>query len=361
MKNTVKKINWKKASIASAVSLIPLSLIGTFALTWKVYKDSFGIRYDTDSNLDLYLNHNDMPDLAFEERKFQTNNDNELKAWLYHKQGTELKKENFKAMIVLSHGMGEGHLPYLPEIKALVESNYLVFSFDNTGCVSSDGNGVKGFPQGVIDLKNALDYIEMDSILSSMFIGLYGHSWGGYSVMNVLHEEQHQVKAVLERSGPVSSKAIFMSVAEKKIGSKALLFGPFVSLVEYIKFKKIAGYNAIDAINNTDIPILLMQGKKDSVVPIQISPVAKASSISNSKVKSRILEDEGHEFLRSRQALKYQKDLLQNLDKLKAEYGEIPLKKKQEIMKNFDKRRFNELDSETMNEVICFFDSIFYK
>lgn len=262
MKNAVRKINWKKASIVSAASLIPLSLLGTFALTWKVYQDSFGIRYDTDSELDLYLNHNDFPDLAFEERSFQTNNDNVLKAWLYHKQGTKFKKENFKAMIVLSHGMGEGHLPYLPEIQALVQANYLVFSFDNTGCMSSEGNGVEGFPQGVIDLENALDYIKNDSILSSMCIGLYGHSWGGYNVMNVLHEEHHQVKAVLERSGPISSKAIFMSVAEKEIGNKALLFGPFVSLVEYIKFGKFAGYNAIDAINNTDIPILLMQGKK---------------------------------------------------------------------------------------------------
>lgn len=95
------------------------------------------------------------------------------------------------------------------------------------------------------------------------------------------------------------------------------------------------------------------------MVPIDVSPVAEAPSIINSNVKLRILEEAGHQFLRSHQALKYQKDVLQNLDKLKAEYGEIPLRKKHEIMKDFDKQRFNELNNETMNEIIHFFDSIF--
>lgn len=38
-----------------------------------------------------------------------TDNDNKLKSWLYYKNGITLETTDFKALIVLSHEMGDGH------------------------------------------------------------------------------------------------------------------------------------------------------------------------------------------------------------------------------------------------------------
>ena len=61
----------------------------------------------------------------------------------------------------------------------------------------------KGFPQSIIDLEKALDYIKSELDLNRFPIGLYGYSLGGYSVMNVSHKE-YPIKAIIERSGPIT-------------------------------------------------------------------------------------------------------------------------------------------------------------
>lgn len=354
------KIKWKKIFISLIISFIIIFFLGGFILTWSIYEDAFGKRFDTDFDLNLNLTLNDFPNLKFEKRNFSTDKENELEAGIYYKSGTITNTNDFKALIVLSHGMGDGHHAYLPDINALAESDYLVFSFDNTGCARSEGNQTEGFPQSIIDLEKALDYIERDPDLSMFPIGLYGHSLGGYSVMNVSHKD-YPIKAVVQRSGPLTSKSIFMAEAYKEAGKLAILFDPFVSLTEYIKFGKIARSNAIDSINASEIPILLMHSKDDSTVPFHISPVSQESSITNNQAIFRVFQVGGHDFLMSDRASSYQKKVLSDRAELRAKYDEIPLDIKGEFMKTMDLGQLNEINPEIMDEIIHFLDKIFAK
>lgn len=356
-KEVLDKKIWNLKVIIPIIFIV-LICIGGVALTWSIYEDAFGDRIDTDSQFDLYLNQSDFPDLDFVEQTFPTDNGNQLSSWIYYKNGTNLRKNKISGLIVLSHGMGDGHHSYLPDIKALVEAGYIVFAFDNTGCAKSDGAGVKGFPQSIIDLDNALKYIGSDSYLSTLPVGVYGHSWGGYSAMNILHKD-YPIKAVIERSGPITSKSVFMSEAYKEIGGFSKLLGPFVSLIEFVKFGDVSNYNAVEAINGVNIPVLLMHSRDDSMIPIEISPIIEKSNITNPKVEFRIFEDRGHDFLMSDEASEYQKEVLSYLNKLKGKYEKIPSEVKQEFINSVDKSRLNEIDLDIMTEMIAFLNSAF--
>lgn len=354
------KKNRKKILMISITSFIFIFFVSGFAFTWSIYEDTFGKRYDTDVDFNLNLTLNNFPKLKVEKRSFPTNNRNELDAVLYHKSGTTIKTNDFKALIVVSHGIGDGHYDQLPDINALAEAGYLVFAFDNTGSGKSEGNQIKGFPQSIIDLEKALDYIKSELDLNRFPIGLYGYSLGGYSVMNVSHKE-YPIKAIIERSGPITSKSIFMAEAYKEVGQFALFFDPFVSLTEYVKFGKIAQSNAVDSINDVDIPMLLMHSKDDSTVPFDMSPVSQESSITNNQVILRVFENGGHDFLMSDKASEYQKKVLKDRSRLREQYDEIPVDIKREFIKNIDLEQLNEINSEIMNEMIRFFDDIFAK
>ena len=73
--------------------------------------------------------------------------------------------------------MGAGVEYYLPEIHHFAAQGYKVFAFEYSGYPGSSGH-FYGFPQAVIDLKNALDFIDDGSLP----VVLMGHSMGAYAV-----------------------------------------------------------------------------------------------------------------------------------------------------------------------------------
>lgn len=85
-----------------------------------------------------------------------------------------------RGLLVFAHGMGAGVEYYLPEIHHFAAQGYKVFAFEYSGYPGSSGH-FYGFPQAVIDLKNALDFIDDGSLP----VVLMGHSMGAYAVCAV--------------------------------------------------------------------------------------------------------------------------------------------------------------------------------
>ena len=83
-------------------------------------------------------------------------------------------------MYVIAHGFGGGgHNSYMDVANYFASNGYYVFAYDVTGCDKSEGEGVGGVPQGVIDLDHAISFVEDNNEIPELPIMLFGHSWGG--------------------------------------------------------------------------------------------------------------------------------------------------------------------------------------
>ena len=110
-------------------------------------------------------------------------------------------------IVIFDHGMGGGHRSYMKEIERLAKHGYLVFAYDHTGCMESEGAHTNGFCQSLADLHAALLTLEREPALSPYTFSVVGHSWGGFSTLNIaaLHPEITHVVAI---SGFLSAEQI---------------------------------------------------------------------------------------------------------------------------------------------------------
>lgn len=197
--------------------------------------------------------------------------------------------ENAKGIVIVTHGMNSDSDSHLPETAYFVDNGWSVFSFDGTGSGKSEGRSVVGFPQMRIDLGNAIDYIS--STYPDSRIVLYGHSSGGYAVCTVNHEH---ISSVVSIGGFNSPTETMMFYGKEEIGYLAYLEYPFICLGNLIKFK--SNVSAVDSLNRTQIPVLVIQGSDDRVVYEKISIYGHRSEIVNEKVSyMHVLEDENND------------------------------------------------------------------
>ena len=174
-----------------------------------------------------------------------------------------------RGRIVFAHGYGDGgHNYYMEDINFFAQNGYYVFAYDVTGCDDSGGDGIGGVPQGVIDLNYAISFVEESGNFPDLPIGLFGHSWGGYSVSNVLtyHPE---VEAVIECSGPNSSSDLVEGGGTKIIGPAIHVLMPVIKTYERAKFGEYATNSALIGFTSTDAEIMVVHSSDDNVVPIE--------------------------------------------------------------------------------------------
>ena len=190
--------------ILAIVSLVVLVLfLIAYLIVNKIYKGMFGRRFD--KTFLHFFTHEDFEGLKFEPIEFKTNNDNTLKGNIYY-----YEKEEYKGVVVVSHGLGVGHLQYTTEINHFAELGFKVVAFDNTGCALSDGEEMGGLSQGIIDLKSCLEFIKTRPDLKDYKKVLFGHSWGGYSSLNVLPftNEEDNITCAVTMGAPYNSSEI---------------------------------------------------------------------------------------------------------------------------------------------------------
>ena len=258
MKKTKSK---KKTFLIILLCLIALLIIGWWAFCVKMYNDNFNVRGD--SYEPLMLRVEDFDGLNCTEYTFPSDKGQKLAGYLYS-SGDEQH-----GIVIIAHGFGGGgHNSYMDVANYFAKGGYYVFAYDATGCDKSEGDGVGGAPQGVIDLDHAVSFVEENADIPDLPIVLFGHSWGGYCVCNVLNYHP-EVKAVIECSGFDRSSDMFESGGKSQAGDVIHTMTPFIRIYEWFKYGRYAASTAMDGFDNSSASVMIVHSADDDVIGIE--------------------------------------------------------------------------------------------
>ena len=256
-----KAVSKKKILLIVLCSLIVLFIAGIWYLSVTIYNENFNLRFESDEALMFKLS--DFEGLERTQYKFASDKGQMLTGYMYSVGSGQ------RGIVVMAHGFGGGgHNSYMDCANFFARHGYYAFAYDATGNDESEGDGVGGLPQGVVDLDYAISFLENNKDFVNLPIMLFGHSWGGYSVSNVLSYHP-EVKAVIECSGFNKSSDMFESEGKNQAGDFIYVMLPFVRLHEFIKYGKYASNTAVDGFAKTQAPIMIVHSTDDTVVPIE--------------------------------------------------------------------------------------------
>ena len=353
--NDKKKRNRKrltKAAILSGVCLLlgippefmPLSTV-------LIYEGIYARRHKTKKYLEFHLS--DYEGLKMERSDFIEKKKTKIAGYKYSKDTGEKKK----GVVVVSHGLGHGgHNSYMPFVDFFASSGYYVFTYDVHGNDNSEGRTVKGLPQGIISLDAALKHVKKTEEYKDLPIMLFGHSWGAFSVGNVLNLHP-DVSAAVMVAGFNESEDLMHNYSGKLFGSLADGLMTYVEIYEDIKFgKKTTKLSTIDGIKKTDAQILIVHSKDDKVVPKEYGYDKYLKEFEDDdRVNFYLYENKGHNRLYfSDAAWEYQKKFDEECTAyLKAHKKANNKKNRIEYLKNnLDKKKFFEPDPELMEKIL---------
>ncbi len=346
--------NKKKIALITIICIIAtFFLVIMPVLTVIVYNENFGKRFETAEWVAYSVS--GFEGLKVTECTFPSNNGQLLAGYEYAKENQQVK-----GVVVLAHGFGGGgHNTYMNIADYFTSNGYLVFAYDATGNDKSEGDSVGGLPQGVIDLDFALRYVKQADEYQNLPIMLFGHSWGGYCVGNVLNCHA-DVKAAVLVAGFDRSADLFEQEGESMIGSGIKLFIPYVSLFERLKFGKYAAYSAMDGFADSDAGIMIIHSKDDTtVLPENGYEKFYRMYGDNSRFCFVEYEDRGHNAYYSDASRHYREQLNEDYTAyVDANGGEYNAKIKAEFMEKYlDRSKCYELDYDLMQQILEFYNS----
>lgn len=277
--------------IALILIIFMILLLEAFSI-YIVAKFSHPISLNPDPNIKEYGIEN------FEEISFNSLKDNLTLA------GYLIKCSNSSKTIIVCHGYGDskfmvgGRTPsdvkvdHLKLAKLFLDEgfNTLLFDFRGHGAHAGQNGVTIGFNEQQ-DLLGAINFAKSKGIGDT--IGLIGFSMGASTALSVL-DKTTNVDFVIADS-PFSDLKDYLN-SNMKVWTGLPDF-PFVPLI-ILNFKLIYGvnYNAISplsSISKSDVPILLIHGKKDTTIP-HTESIAMEKLFKNSKSKLILFDDSPH-------------------------------------------------------------------
>ena len=207
---------------------------------------------------------------------------NRLAGYLWNESGT-------RGLIVFAHGMGTEVEYYLPEIHHFASQGYKVFAFEYSGYCGSSGH-FYGFPQAVIDLKNALDFVDDGSLP----VILMGHSMGAYAVCAVGQCTDKHVDGIVAYAPFFSSDEAVIAQATGKNQKCGRLLCGLILPIQRLLFGKNCNPTTVAGLSPANVPTLVLQGSNDvEVTPDGCSLYAHRDKLSDAPVTFRLVDEKG--------------------------------------------------------------------
>lgn len=207
---------------------------------------------------------------------------NRLAGYLWNESGT-------RGLIVFAHGMGTGVGYYLPEIHHFAAQGYKVFAFEYSGYCGSSGR-FYGFPKAVTDLKNALDFIDDDSLP----VILMGHSMGAYAVCAVRQCTDKPVDAIVAYAPFFSPREAVIAEATGNMPKGGRLLCGLILPIQRILFGRNCSLTSSEGLSRANVPTLVLQGSNDvEVTPDGCALYAHRDEMSDLPIDFRLIGEEG--------------------------------------------------------------------
>ncbi len=351
-----KKKRVTRAAVLAGVCLLlgippevmPLSTI-------LIYEGIYGRRHKTKKWLEFQVS--DFDGLKVKRSDFKESAFTKIAGYKYSKDDGKDKK----GVVVVAHGLGHGgHNSYMPFIDYFASNGYYVYTYDTHGNDNSQGRTVKGLPQGVISLDGAIKHLSKIPEYKGLPIMLFGHSWGAYSVGNVLNLHPEVAGAVIV-AGFNESEDLMLNYSGKVFGPFAEGLMTYVEAYERVKFgKKVTKISTIDGLKKTDALIMIVHSEDDKVVPTDYGYDKFYKEFKDDPRFTFVLyKDRGHNHpYYSKQAWEYQKNLNKSYHAyLKKNKIKNTKKARIDYMKNhLDKKKCYEPDSELMGRIVEMYD-----
>ncbi|MBQ9804893.1 MAG: alpha/beta fold hydrolase [Clostridia bacterium] len=271
-------------------------------------------------------------------------------------QGYVYGEKNDMGLIVFAHGLGSGHEYYMQEILSFVDRGWRVLAYDATGSGESEGKGTVGLVQSARDLHAALTYVESETAFTGLPICLVGHSWGGYAVTAGLFFE-HRVTASVSLAPYCDPTDMMLHFASKNMGKWAKRLRIPVKINMLLTFGKHYNLTAIDGINKSCVPVLLIHGTQDEMIPIEeVSVMAQIHKITNPKVVYRVYDRNGqtghNSIFYNASSVPYIQEVIASFKALEQKYsGKIPNEERSRFFDSVDRDIINKPNDELLDEI----------
>ena len=221
----------------------------------QVYKSKLFARCD-DTGLVRYFSYVDFPGLQCAPYDFPSSHGHRMQGYFYNYSVYDAAR-----LIVFEHGFGGGHRSYMKEIEMLCKAGFRVFAYDHTGCMESGGAGANGFAQSLCDLNDCLQTLKADNMVNTDDISVVGHSWGGFSALNIaaLHPD---VKRIVVLSGLVSIERMLRQLFPGLLkGVREHIYG-----VEKAANPQYAAFDGVETLQKAAVKALLIYSENDKVI-----------------------------------------------------------------------------------------------
>lgn len=267
----------------------------------KIYKSVLFRRHDPDGSI-YYFSQGDFPTLAAEEVSFTSQRGHILHGCFYSYPNCRTDR-----LIVFEHGMGNGHASYFCEIERICRAGYRVFSYDHTGCNKSEGEHIYGLSGSLSDLDDCINALA-DMGYPEDMISVVGHSWGGFSTLNILayHPNLHSIVAM---SGFISITAMHSQLVP-------FPFGISLFALEQNANPSYASIDAITVLRHTNRPALIIHSTDDKTVSYKKNLIPLAAALKDKgNVEFLTVSGSGHNPTYTAEAFAYKESFFKDLKK----------------------------------------------
>ena len=343
----------RRGVIVLLISMLVFSIV-SMIITKLIYDRQFSRVERHDESVTAGLRYSDLEEDYPRQIVRFLSSDNWLQGYIYGNEHTEL------GVIVVAHGLGGGADSYLSQIRYFVDHGWRVFAYDATGSFDSEGKSTRGFPQSILDMSAALEYIRQQTEFDNLPVMLFGHSWGGYAAANQLHFD-FDVAGVVTAAAANSAMDMIMEQGHRMMGGFVAVQYPFLWMYQSILFGQTASLDAASAIEQSNVPVLVIHGIEDAFVNYSGSSIPAHLDLTIAKQAQVIIRTEDgqnnhNDLFRSKAAINYINEL--NVD-YRALYDQnnqnIPYDVRQSFYSTIDRSLAQDLDLDLMNEIESFY------
>lgn len=312
-----------------------------------VFKNKMYTRCD-DEGVAYYFSAKDFPGLEKVAYPFKSSLGHTLQGYFY---SYDNPKEG--RLVVFDHGFGAGHESYMKEIEKLCSRGYRVFAYDHTGCMESGGEGCRGMAQSLHDLDDCIKALRSDENTKDLDISVMGHSWGGFSTLNItaLHKD---ISHIVVLSGFVSVEKII----ETNFPGLLKGYRKAVMALERETNPDYVDFNATKTLSEYEGKTLLIYSDNDKLVNKSVHFNALCAALDKKDNVKTVLEvNKGHNPNYTENAVKLLGEYIADLAKLRKKGKAGTDEEKSEFCKRYDWNAMTEQDERVWQDIFELLDN----